>query len=457
MSNFHEECPNCGMSIPEEGLDICPTCGENLQEICIHCGNIIGPNTLVSEIIEMFENEQIEEEQKSNSTQASGSSTSWKCPKCGTISIQPKAFIERYGGAFCKSCHFHENPAYDFNSYKTRPQCSETNTNQNHEFAPGIYEGKLPIQEKQETLKSTHIRIRRTVLDRMLAYTKHCDIEIEGLATSRFIESEGYYEIDRCLPLFEQACSGRFTEIATEDLAKWACNQQEAISKAKEANTVWFWRQNMTEQACKVMGISEDQLNMIMPRWTVKYPEEFKPPNIPQDIVAKTNVHWHSHVNMSTFWSGTDINNAKMLAKEFGCKYAILFVLNHKGNVLVKFESFDPPFTNANVELKVIEDRKWIIDIKSEVKDKIFRMSDGYKVDDKTDKIVKDKEADANWQRMLGFRNETHFQEETSATSSMVQDLFEAPEIMDANAFFITTGITLKQKFERYFNENSAF
>jgi hypothetical protein len=209
------------------------------------------------------------------------------------------------------------------------------------------------------------------------------------VGTVRHSRDANCFIIDGLLPLFQQVCSGGFTEIAMDDLGTYVSNRSTEYQETCMANAVVLARKNRFEEAAKALNMALEDFKAVFPVFDKKYPPEQEYKQV-EDLAQRINFHWHSHVRMGVFWSGEDCANASRLAKASGAAWQIVLVGNKENKYLVKFESYNPPFIVSGIPLEVVDDtfNMAIERAKGEVKEKVFSTSD-YGIDDKTDKIVK--------------------------------------------------------------------
>lgn len=152
------------------------------------------------------------------------------------------------------------------------------------------------------------------------AYTDLCNNEISALGSVRV---DGNRIIVEDLHLFAQTVSGTSTVLAPGDISKFIC---EYIKMGKDPSVLKFW--------------------------------------------------WHSHVNMGTFWSGTDLNTID----GFSAEWLLSMVCNKAGEAKLRFDMFTPfrvciddmPFT---VEYDTTYNGEYRREIKEKVNDR-FSFSD---------------------------------------------------------------------------------
>jgi hypothetical protein len=261
---------------------------------------------------------------------------------------------------------------------KTRQDTTSASGLQKSEFLSG------------QELKFNHkIYIKRTVLEQIFAYIHACDTEISGVGTVRHNRETNCFIIDSLLPLFQQVCSGGFTEIAMDDLGAYVSKHSTEYQETCMANAVVLARKNRFEEAAKALNMALDDFKAVFPAFDGRYPADQEYKKV-EDLAQRINFHWHSHVRMGVFWSGEDCANATRLAKSSGASWQIVLVGNKENKYLVKFESYNPPFIVSGIELEVIDDyfNLAIERAKGEIKEKVFPMGE-FVIDDKTDKIVK--------------------------------------------------------------------
>jgi hypothetical protein len=147
------------------------------------------------------------------------------------------------------------------------------------------------------------------------AYADLCNNEISALGSVRV---DGNRIIVEDLHLFEQTVSSASTVLAPGDISKFIC---EYIKMGKDPSVLKFW--------------------------------------------------WHSHVNMNTFWSGTDLDTIN----GFSSEWLLSMVCNKKGEAKLRFDMFTPfriciddmPFT---VEYDTAYNGEYGREIKKKVNDR---------------------------------------------------------------------------------------
>ncbi|RLF57309.1 MAG: hypothetical protein DRN27_08035 [Thermoplasmata archaeon] len=236
-----------------------------------------------------------------------------------------------------------------------------------------------------------NVQIKASILSKMFDYVDCCDIEIEGFATSNKVEKVDVetYLIYDILPLFKQVANNTHVETSTTDIAEWMETKAQKISDIQQKKVIYYYNLGKIKQACNhIDGLTKKNIDQMVSILRKKHGDINQLP-LPSSMPANINVHWHSHVNMSTIWSGQDHKNALNLSKSFGCKYVIAIVLNMNRENRVKFIDSKRNLIVDDIPLEVIEDRSHIVDIKKEIKNKVFRESDGYYMNQKTDIIEK--------------------------------------------------------------------
>lgn len=86
---------------------------------------------------------------------------------------------------------------------------------------------------------------------------------------------------------------------------------------------------------------------------------------------ANLRLWWHSHVNMSTFWSGTDTATIN----EFSAPWMISIVGNKKGSMLCRFDLYEPIRLNIDeIPLQIEEkvDPELEARVREEIATKVF-------------------------------------------------------------------------------------
>lgn len=300
----------------------------------------------------------------------------WKC-ECGK-----PANTSTFWGMKCE-CGKYLTPEDNYYLYALHDAWRNRAKTSEYERRAPYTPGKTPVTDKIESRRNepqapkSEIRIYRSVLERMRAYVHYCDIEINGMATVKLLKHKDkyIYLIDKLLPLMQQVCSGGHTELATAELAKWSNSQTEARSSAIMHNAMVTALQGDMNAGAEIIGLDIDSFKMLFDARSERYSADDAIVEIPEDLSGRVNCNWHSHVNMGCFWSGTDRQNARDLALSSGDKWQVLLVLNKKGDILGKVESSDPPYVLGDVPIKVIDDREWIDEVKTEIKEMVFSQS----------------------------------------------------------------------------------
>lgn len=213
------------------------------------------------------------------------------------------------------------------------------------------------------------------------------------MGTVRHNPKEQWFYIDGILPLFNQVCSAGFTEISMDDLGAYVSKKSMEYQEAQMTNAVILGRKNRFEEAAKALNMALDDFKLVFPGLDKKYPPDQEYKEV-EDIAQRINFHWHSHVNMGTFWSGEDNANASRLAKSSGSSWQIVLVGNKSNDYLVKFESHNPSFIVSGIPLEILDDSFNLEAdrMKAIVKQKVFSSS-SHAIDEKTDKIVERQKA----------------------------------------------------------------
>lgn len=84
---------------------------------------------------------------------------------------------------------------------------------------------------------------------------------------------------------------------------------------------------------------------------------------------SKLKFHWHSHVNMGVFHSGTDEDNYNTLCSG---EYLVSIVMNKKGDILGRIDVYD----KARIVITNVPVYTYIPDVSDTTKDKIKRNTD---------------------------------------------------------------------------------
>jgi len=139
-----------------------------------------------------------------------------------------------------------------------------------------------PLYSKIKQSSIPEISIKQDVYRKINAYADLCHNEISALGSVSIVNNK--ILIDDVF-LFEQVVSGSSTILSQEDVSKFMCDY---IRKGKDPSKLKFW--------------------------------------------------WHSHVNMETFWSGTDTNTID----HFSSDWMISMVSNKRNEFKLRLDLFTP-------------------------------------------------------------------------------------------------------------------
>jgi hypothetical protein len=170
------------------------------------------------------------------------------------------------------------------------------------------------MKNNEEENELARIFIASEAKQKLDLYIKHTDSEVSGLGTVAVIENNF---LIKDIYLFEQECTGSDTDLSQEDVAKLIL---ESVRLGLDPSGLKLW--------------------------------------------------WHSHVNMSTFWSPTD----KATAGRFGNGWMLSIVGNKNGDYLARLDLYNPiRLTIDNLKLEVYQSAsdELIEKIKKEIKEKV--------------------------------------------------------------------------------------
>jgi hypothetical protein len=175
--------------------------------------------------------------------------------------------------------------------------------------------------------------------DKLVGWVQSCPLEVSGLG---FVEKKGIEFTVVKVFLLKQLCGSAYTDLESDFYGKFGTKM-----------------------------ISEN-----MEEWN-KY-QGFR-------------FWWHSHVNMGTFWSGTDLATIERLSKS-GNKEAwgMSMVMNKKNEYRLLFDHSSIGIRLDNLDLAIIDDEhdNFMKQCKKEVDEMVFSMSD-YEYDKDEEKIIK--------------------------------------------------------------------
>jgi hypothetical protein len=168
--------------------------------------------------------------------------------------------------------------------------------------------------EKTKPNNFPEIIIKNDVYNKINAYADLCSNEISALG-SVHINNNNILIDD--IYLFEQSVSGSSTVLSPESISKFMCDY---IRKGKDPSALKFW--------------------------------------------------WHSHVNMETFWSGTDTNTINGYSSD----WMISMVSNKRGDFKIRFDIHTPfRMYVDNLQFTVGYDKSFNPTIQKEIDMKVKR------------------------------------------------------------------------------------
>lgn len=169
--------------------------------------------------------------------------------------------------------------------------------------------------EKEVKVKFSTLYIDPIVMRRIMYYTEAADGEVSGLGVVK-IDDKGRHIVSK-VHLLEQESSGADTELKPEAISELMVDM---MKKDEDPGLLKFW--------------------------------------------------WHSHANMSVFWSGTDDTCAETLSHE----YAFSLVVNKAGDRKCRLDLYNPfriTIDNIRIEELKIEDAELKEECAKEVKEKV--------------------------------------------------------------------------------------
>ncbi|MGB3945326.1 MAG: hypothetical protein WBK76_00600 [Candidatus Saccharimonadales bacterium] len=217
---------------------------------------------------------------------------------------------------------------------------------------------EIHTSNEQEThLPMTQFHMSKKVWQKLMGWVKSCDIECSGLG---FVRQEGLsYFIDEVF-LLKQLCSGSYTDIESEYYGQFG--------------------------------------DKLIRERTADY-NKYK----------GTRLWWHSHVNMSAFWSGTDLGTIGRFSSKGAWMLAL--VVNKKGEYCLMYNY---PTANIRLDRQTLEiydddNTELLKQCKKDIEEMVHPMSE-YEYErihihgDTVERIVKRK-----FQSVHHFENMTNF------------------------------------------------
>jgi len=189
-----------------------------------------------------------------------------------------------------------------------------------------------------ETKESINIYMPAILREKIRGWINACSTECGGLGTI-IQDKNGNLIIDNVFIVKQVASSGYF-RLCNKD----RCKRIELPLIKGEHDIIDNYINKYIEDSEEFKDISVDDISE-EDMLTIKQ-------DIGKSIYSRMNFHWHSHVNMPTFWSGQDVDAADEMLQQHG--WAVMLVGNKSGNILVKYVQKNPKLVIDNIDLNVV-------------------------------------------------------------------------------------------------------
>jgi len=168
--------------------------------------------------------------------------------------------------------------------------------------------------------------------EKIRGWVNACRTECGGLGTV-YMDTDGNFVVDNVF-IFRQMGSGGYFRLCNKDRSKFETGLIRGMDPI--LNGVTAEPGETDEETAEKLRLAKVEAG--------------------RELYGRMRFHWHSHVNMSTFWSGTDVAAADDMLRMYS--WAIMMVSNKQGNYKFKLVNKEPRIVLDDLPLKLV-DRSW--------------------------------------------------------------------------------------------------